>query len=168
MKSYSEKLNSVIEILDREEDALIIELLKAKIDKIDKYYPLKTKDVQGAKNHSLSQLSLFLRKELYNINAYKKSNEILERFECEKCPFSSLEEYKNYRGELKSFKTYNDTERCKRCNDRKDSLQNIIEGYESRVNRTIENISSHPENEMFFKTKALINKINRTLKTKNL
>lgn len=78
MKSYSEKLNSVIEILDREEDALIIELLKAKIDKIDKYYPLKTKDVQGAKNHSLSQLSLFLRKELYNINAYKKSNETKE------------------------------------------------------------------------------------------
>ena len=149
-------IESIIKVLDSEDDVLLIGLLEEKLTKsafTDPYY-VSLIDINNIKVGMRSQLRYFSKKMLEDSS--EKYNKALRL----NYKYSSLDEKDQvcYTCNYSIDNTYHDCDRCNRCLDRMDVICLISNQFIDRANDTVEKVFDN--NNEILMIKHLINRIN--------
>lgn len=175
-----EKINGVVNDLDKEKDILLIELLEQKIidnknDKhqyyLDKHF-ITDKELARTKKRGGTMLYDFLYENLTETERYKRIELILDRTtECDNCKYSIIKKRINTTWDITSIYRHSDeTVRCYRCYERSSQLTKLQDEMAIPLEKTKKYMITNDEFIMLWKNKAMINKIRRkiiNLKLKN-
>jgi hypothetical protein len=154
------QIKNLIEILDKKDDYLLIEMLKQKLyntrqDILSKV-SVTDKEKENAIKGMIRTLRTFFDDEYKNIPRYRKLEKIIDRSDCDYCKFKELKEYKGT-----YYYSFRENERCFRCKKRSDIFHDEIDKY--RKNQYDLDFFNFDDYDELVKLKAIVNKINKKL-----
>ena len=165
------EINSIINELNANDDALLIGLLQNKLDQKNICHNtiyFTEKDKERAKAGGSRLIKNFLDTNLESDFRYRKINKIIQRTaSCEKCKHSIVKDkYIDHYGieGCVSYHVQNNTERCNRCCKRIDILENenyIKERLTAEIPRII---SNDKEFDTIWNCKTIINLLTKKLR----
>lgn len=167
------KIIELIKHFDKNEDALLIGLLKQKVidnknekhqNYLNKHY-ITDKELSRTKNRGEKMLYDFLYENLTETERYKKIELILDRTtECDNCKYSIIKKHVNTTWDITSIYRHSDeTIRCHRCGERSCKLTKLQDEMAIPLEKIAEYIKTNDEFIMLWKCKAVINKIRRKI-----
>ena len=148
-----ENIISLINLLDKDDDHLLIFLLEIKLNKHKEIIGRKISVTDKEVSNTKSRHKLPLAKKILQENSkYKKIEKILSRSDCDNCIFAV--KHKEY-----GFVCGNDDDRCNRCIKRCEFLEDIKESiYNDAIFVSEQTMENNPD---LMRYKTIINKLTR-------
>ena len=156
-------IENLLSLLDADQDWLLVTLLTQRLKNENEWYNSKHsysyREKRNAHRGMVRMLQNFQQAELREDSFTIKAEKIMQRNSCEFCPFSKTRTHFGKHQEY-YYQVGDDTDRCRRCEKRKDTLQDAIDDREKYLQPlSPEQILESTDYEHVLEYRTMLNKL---------